>query len=142
MKYQQILNQPQETQNFTKNILVKPGETVDLETTMEFTAPDTIGDALIKAVVMPGGSLSLKGIIRIDQKANNAQAFLKHAVLLIGNDSRAVSIPNLEINNNQVHASHASAIGPVDQSQLFYLMSRGFSYNHALKLIIKSFLAT
>ncbi len=140
MKYQQILNQSHDIQNFTKNILVKSGETINLETVMEFTAPHTTGNILIKAVVMPGGSLTLKGFIRINQKAINAQAFLKHSVLLIGNDSKAVSVPELEISNDQVQASHASAIGPVDQSQLFYLMSRGFSQSDALDLIIKSFL--
>lgn len=141
MKYHQILNQSHDIQNFTKNILVKSGKTVNLETVMEFTAPHTVGNTLIKAVVMPGGNLSLKGIIRISKKAVNAQAFLKHSVLLIGDNSQAVSVPELEISNDQVQASHASAIGPVDQSQLFYLMSRGFSRNLALDLIIKSFLA-
>jgi len=141
MKYQQILNQPHDIQNFTKSILVKSGETIDLETAMEFTAPHTTGNTLIKAVVMPGGNLTLKGIIKIKKTAKESQAFLKHSVLLIGSDSRAVSIPELEIENNDVHASHASAIGPVDPDQLFYLMSRGFSYESALDLIIKSFLA-
>ena len=140
MKYQQILNQPHDIQNFTKNILVKSGETLNLETVMEFTAPQTTGNTLIKAVVMPGGNLTLKGIIKIKKTAKDSQAYLKHSVLLIGDDSRAVSIPELEISNDQVQASHASAIGPVDQSQLFYLMSRGFSESDALDLIIKSFL--
>ena len=108
---------------------------------MEFIAPNTAGNTLIKAVVMPKGNLSLKGVIRISKNAQNSEAFLKHSILLVGNDSQAVSIPELEIENNQVQASHASAIGPIDQSQLFYLMSRGFSKKSAIKLIIKSFLA-
>ena len=141
MKYQQILNQPYDIQNFTKNILVKSGETQNLETVMEFIAPHTTGNTLIKAVVMPGGNLTLKGIIKIKKTAKESQAFLKHSVLLIGDDSRAVSIPELEIENNDVQASHASSIGPVDPDQLFYLMSRGFSHDSALDLIIKSFLA-
>jgi Fe-S cluster assembly protein SufD len=140
MKYHQILNQSHHSQTFTKNILVKSGQTVNLETIMEFTASHTTGNTLIKAVVMPGGHLTLKGLIRINHQADNAQAFLKHSVLLIGDDSKAVSIPELEISNDQVQASHASTIGPVDQSQLFYLMSRGFSRDLALDLIIKSFL--
>ena len=142
MKYHQVLNQSRDVQNFTKTILVKSGQTVELENIMEFTASNTIGNTVVKAVVMPQGHLSLKGIIKIKNKASNVQAFLKHTVLLVGDDSSAVSIPELEIENNQVQASHASAIGPVDQSQLFYLMSRGFSYQSALDLIIKSFLSS
>lgn len=141
MTYHQILHEPGDTRDFTKIILVKSGETINVETLMEFIAPNTIGNTLIKAVVMPRGNLSLKGVIRISKNASDAKAFLKHSILLVGNDSQAVSIPELEIENNQVQASHASAIGPIDQSQLFYLMSRGFSKKSATKLIIRSFLA-
>jgi len=141
MKYHQILHEPGDTRDFSKTILVKSGQTVDIETLMEFISPNTTGNTLIKAVVMPKGNLSLKGVIRISKNASGSKAFLKHSVLLVGNDSQAVSIPELEIENNQVQASHASAIGPVDQAQLFYLMSRGFSQKSAIKLIIKSFLA-
>ncbi len=141
MTYHQILHEPGDTRDFTKIILVKSGETINVETLMEFIAPNTIGNTLIKAVVMPRGNLSLKGVIRISKNASDTKAFLKHSILLVGNDSQAVSIPELEIENNQVQASHASAIGPIDQSQLFYLMSRGFSKKSATKLIIKSFLA-
>ncbi len=142
MKYHQVLHEAGQVRNFSKTILVKTGQTVDIETLMEFIAPNTIGNTLIKAVVMPKGNLSLKGTIRISKNAPETKAFLKHSVLLIGNDSQAISIPQLEIENNQVQASHSSAIGPVDKSQLFYLMSRGFSQNQSIKLLVKSFLLT
>lgn len=142
MKFHQILHEPNEVRNFSKIILVKKNQNIEIETLMEFIAQDTIGNTLIKAVVMPGGNLSLKGSIRIGKNASGAQAFLRHSVLLIGDNSQAISIPELEIENNDVVASHASTIGPVDKSQLFYLMSRGFSSQSALKLIIKSFLTS
>ena len=140
MKFHQILHEANEVRNFSKIILVKKNQNIEIETLMEFIAQNTTGNTLIKAVVMPGGNLSLKGNIRIGKNASGAQAFLRHQILLVGDNSQAVSIPELEIENNQVQASHASAIGPVDQSQLFYLMSRGFSQKSAIKLIIKSFL--
>lgn len=141
MKFHQILHEPNEVRNFSKIILVKKNQNIEIETLMEFIAQNTTGNTLIKAVVMPGGNLSLKGNIRIGKNASGAQAFLRHQILLVGDNSQAISVPELEIENNDVIASHASAIGPIDQSQLFYLMSRGFSYQSAIKLIIKSFLA-
>jgi len=141
MKYHQILHESKEVRNFSKTILVKKDQNIETETLMEFIAPNTTGNTLIKAVVMPGGNLSLKGTIHIGKNAPGAQANLKHNILLVGNNSHAISIPQLEIENNDVQASHSSAIGPVDQSQLFYLMSRGFSHQSAIKLIIKSFIA-
>ena len=40
-------------------------------------------------------------------------------------DAWAESVPNLEIENNDVRCSHASTVGPIDEEQRFYLESRG-----------------
>ena len=37
----------------------------------------------------------------------------------------AESVPNLEIETNDVRCSHASTVGPIDDEQLFYIESRG-----------------
>ena len=48
--------------------------------------------------------------------------------------------PNLEIENNDVRCSHASAVGPVDAEQRFYLESRGVPTGEAERLIVAGFL--
>jgi Fe-S cluster assembly protein SufD len=141
MKYFNILNKVGQVENISKSIIVKSCQKIELESVMEFTSSQIKGNTVIKAVVMPGGFISLKGIIKIKPHINQVNAFLKHSVLLIGKNSSAVSIPQLEIESNDVEASHASTIGQIDLEQLFYLMSRGFSYTNAVKLIIKSFLS-
>lgn len=124
-----------------KSIIVKSNQNIDYKTITEIKASQTIKSVTIKAVVMPGGHLSLEGIIKIHSHLHAVQAFLKHSILLIGQNSSAVSIPTLEIESNDVQASHASTIGPLDPEQLFYLMSRGLNKSQAVKLIIKSFLS-
>lgn len=141
MKHYQLLNQINQTDNFSKSFIVKSGEKIDLETIIEFTSSRTKSNTLVKVVVMPGGHVSLKGIIKIKQGINQIEAFLKHSVLLIGKNSTAISIPELEIESNDVQASHSSAISQINSEELFYLMSRGLSYSQAVKLIIKSFLS-
>lgn len=141
MKHYQLLNQVNQTDNFSKSFIVKSGEKIDLETIIEFTSSRTKSNTLVKVVVMPGGHVSLKGIIKIKKGINQIEAFLKHSVLLIGKNSTAISIPELEIESNDVQASHSSAISQINSEELFYLMSRGLSYSQAVKLIIKSFLS-
>ena len=51
----------------------------------------------------------------------------------------AESVPNLEIENNDVHCSHASTVGPVDEDQRFYLESRGVPTAVADRLIVGGF---
>ena len=51
----------------------------------------------------------------------------------------AESIPNLEIEANDVKCSHASAVGPIDEDQLYYLESRGVPPEDAERLIVLGF---
>ena len=140
MRYFDVLDKVGQFKEVKKFLVVKSGESVEIETLMEFKAPKTQGKTLIKAVVMPGGKLNLKGIIKIDKGAELVEAFLRQSILLIGENSMATAVPELEIESNEVKASHAAAIGRVDEEQLFYLMSRGLSHDEAVKLIIKAFL--
>ena len=48
-------------------------------------------------------------------------------------------MPNLEIENNDVRCSHASAVGPIDAEQRFYLESRGVRPETADRLIVLGF---
>ena len=140
MRYFDVLDKVGQSKDIKKFLVVKSGENVEIETVMEFKAPKTQGNTLIKAVVMPGGKLNLKGVIKIDKGAELVEAFLRQSILLIGENSMATAIPELEIESNEVRASHAAAIGRVDEEQLFYLMSRGLNHDDAVKLIIKAFL--
>ena len=51
----------------------------------------------------------------------------------------AESIPNLEIEANDVQCSHASTVGPIDDDQLYYLESRGIPPEDAERLIVLGF---
>jgi Fe-S cluster assembly scaffold protein SufB len=142
MKHLQILDKPGQKKEFSKSIVVNSGQKVNYETITNIISPNTTGNISIKAVVMENGSLTLKGLIKVSPKLNQVEAFLKHSILLIGKNSNAISIPELEIESNDVKVSHASTIGQIDSEQLFYLMSRGFSYTQSTKIIINSFLSS
>jgi len=140
MKYVDVLDQVGQFKEVKKFLVVSNGQNTEIETLMEFKAPKTQGNTLIKVVVMPGGKLNLKGVIKINKGAELVEAFLRQSILLIGENSMATAIPELEIESNEVKASHAASIGRVDEEQLFYLMSRGLNRDEAVKLIIEAFL--
>ena len=56
------------------------------------------------------------------------------------NNNKCQINPNLLIDENDVVANHSAFVGKFDEEQLFYLQSRGISYNDALKLLIKGFI--
>jgi Fe-S cluster assembly protein SufD len=126
--------------NIKKSLLVKKGEEVNLTTISVYDKPHQIGEVVIKAVVMDDAILKLRGMIRIEKGAEMCEGFLRQSVLLVGKNSRAEAIPELEIECNEVKASHAASIGRIDEEQLLYLMSRGLTKKESEKLIIKAFL--
>ena len=55
--------------------------------------------------------------------------------------ARAVAIPSLEIDQPDCRrAAHSSSVGPIDETQLFYLESRGIPPDEARKFIVLGFL--
>lgn len=123
-----------------KALRVGAGEEVYLRTESIYDGPRQTGEVVVKAVVMENGFLDLSGIIKIKKKANLAEAFLRQKVLLVGENSRAEARPELEIETDEVKASHAASVGRVNEEEIFYLTSRGFSRSEAIELIIKAFL--
>ena len=57
----------------------------------------------------------------------------------MSDDAWAESVPNLQIENNDVKCSHASTVGPVDEDQRFYLESRGLHPSRAERFIVAGF---
>ena len=48
-------------------------------------------------------------------------------------------IPGLEIEADDVKCTHASAIGKLDEEEIFYLMSRGIPYHTAVEMSVQGF---
>ncbi|HEX2025686.1 MAG TPA: SufD family Fe-S cluster assembly protein, partial [Actinomycetota bacterium] len=79
------------------------------------------------------------GLIRIHPGARGSDAFQTNRNIVLSDDAKADSIPNLEIENNDVRCSHAASVGPVDDAALFYLQSRGIPRDEAERLIVTAF---
>ncbi len=102
---------------------------------------DTTGDLLSKGVFVDRARGYYKGMITIERTATGTDSFLGEFAMLMSKQARSVTIPSLEIDQPNVRrASHASSVGPVDESQVFYLMSRGLPREIARKFIVLGFL--
>lgn len=77
---------------------------------------------------------------RIEKKATNSKHFQKSRCLTIASPKKASILPVLEIDNNDVEASHSLSSGTLDENILFYMNSRGLNYNQSLNLILISYL--
>lgn len=93
-----------------------------------------------KAILKDEAKNSFKGLVKISAGAQKSDARLEQRVLLLDKNASSEGQPELEILANDVKASHAAAVGRVDQAQLFYMTSRGIEPNLAKKMIIEGFL--
>jgi len=101
---------------------------------------NTFGRIVIKGVVANGARVTVDGMVKIGKEARKTDSFLEMRILLLDKKSSAVAEPKLEIENNDVRASHAATVGKIDDEQLFYLESRGVDIEEAKKLIVDGFL--
>ncbi|HEU5082676.1 MAG TPA: SufD family Fe-S cluster assembly protein [Acidimicrobiales bacterium] len=112
---------------------------LDFRTFQDHVAPDTTSNLLFKGALGEKGASVYTGLIKIRPEARGTQAFQTNRNIKLSDDAWAESVPNLEIENNEVQCSHASTVGPVDPEQLFYLESRGVPTGRATRLIVRGF---
>ena len=115
-------------------------QTLDFRTYQDHVAPDTTSNLLYKGVVAGESRSVYTGLIRVRPDARGTNAFQTNRNLKLSDSAWAESVPNLEIENNDVKCSHASTVSPVDEEQRFYLESRGVPTDEAERLIVAGFL--
>ena len=111
----------------------------DFRTLQDHAAPKTTSDLLFKGAVQGRARSVYTGLIRVRKEAAGTNAFQTNRNLKLSEEAWADSVPNLEIENNDVRCSHASAVGPIDAEQRFYLESRGVPPETADRLIVLGF---
>jgi Fe-S cluster assembly protein SufD len=103
-------------------------------------AKNTFGRVVIKGVAQNGARIKIDGMVKVEKGASLTNSFLEMRVLLLDKKSSAVAEPKLEIENNDVKASHAATVGKIDEDQIFYLKSRGLAEDEAKLIIVEGFL--
>lgn len=111
----------------------------DFRTLQDHHSPKTTSELLFKGVLTDTSRSTYSGLIRIRPGAAGAAAFQTNRNLVLGDGAHADSVPNLEIEENDVKCSHASAVGPVDADQQYYLEARGVPSEIAERLIVLGF---
>ncbi|MDP8991711.1 MAG: Fe-S cluster assembly protein SufD [Actinomycetota bacterium] len=111
----------------------------DFRTLQDHDAPKTMSDLLFKGAVEEQSHAVYSGLIRIRKGAAGTNAFQTNRNLVLSNGAHADSVPNLEIEENDVRCSHASAVGPIDEDHRYYLEARGLPPHVAERLVVLGF---
>jgi Fe-S cluster assembly protein SufD len=114
-------------------------QVLSFRTLQEHLAPRTRSELLLKGAVADQARSAYSGLVHMRRGARKADASQTNRNLVLSEGARADSVPNLEIEENDVRCSHASAVGPIDSEQRFYLETRGVPSQVAERLILLGF---
>ena len=96
-------------------------------------------DLLYKSALQDKSRTVWRGMIKVDEGAQRTNAYQRNDNLMLTTTARADSIPGLEIEADDVRCTHGSTSGRVDDQQLFYAMTRGYTRKEAVRMIVTGF---
>lgn len=114
-------------------------EKYDFNSDIFHEVPETTGKITFKAVLDGFSSSIFDGMIKIFKDAQVTNSFLEAHSILLSKNASSNNIPGLEIEANDVKATHSASVHKIDEEQVFYLNSRGIDSREAQKMIVQSF---
>lgn len=118
---------------------LKKGEVRKFRTSCIHKAPNTSCIIKVRGVLEDNSHSDFIGKIIIEKNAQKTNAYLQDNVLVAGKNTKNTSAPVLQIDANDVKASHGATTGRVNKDEVFYLMSRGLNNEEAQQIITKGF---
>jgi Fe-S cluster assembly protein SufB len=107
---------------------------------MVHLAPNTTSKITSKSVSRLNGRSTYRGLLHVAKGATNVKSSVRCDALLLDDTSKTDTYPYMEINQDDATITHEATVGKIGDEQIFYLMSRGFTEEEALTLIVNGFM--
>lgn len=114
-------------------------QTLDYRMVIDHHGKRTSSDVFLKGAVEDDAQSVFTGLLRIEKEAQRTSTFETNRNLVLSENAKAQSVPNLEILCDDVVCGHASSVGPLEEDHMYYLQSRGLSKERAERLLIRGF---
>ncbi|HYH28019.1 MAG TPA: Fe-S cluster assembly protein SufD [Actinomycetota bacterium] len=111
----------------------------DFRSLQDHAAPNCTSELLYKGALKDRSTAIYSGWVTVRKDAQKTDAFQTNRNIVLSDEAKADSIPNLEIEANDVRCGHAASVGPVSADEVFYLQSRGIPADEAERLIVTGF---
>jgi len=112
---------------------------LDLHSLIHHSVPSCTSSQKQKNIVSDSAECIFKGMIRVDKQAQRTTSDQICRSLLVTKKSKVKAMPSLQIQADDVACSHGATVAKLDESQVFYMMSRGLDRGDAQKLLLVAF---
>ena len=112
---------------------------VDNFVNVEHAAPNCTSNQLFKGVLDDMSTGAFNGRILVNPEAQGTVAYQRNNNILMTDDAKMDTKPQLEIHADDVKCSHGATVGQIDENALFYLQSRGIDKREARLMLMFGF---
>lgn len=111
----------------------------DTHSSIDHTVPNCNSHQTYKGVLNDSSRGVFNGKVFVRENASGTDAQQQNKNLLLSNDARVDTKPQLEIFNDDVKCSHGATVGQLEDEELFYLLTRGLPETLARNLLTYGF---
>lgn len=119
--------------------MLSGGQHHDTHSIIDHTVPNCISHQTYRGVLNDNSRGVFNGIVFVRENAHGTDAQQSNKNLLLSNDARVDTKPQLEIFNDDVKCSHGATVGQLEEEELFYLLTRGIPESLAKNLLTYGF---
>ena len=129
--------------DFAKNYLNmvylgKENEVIDINYNMELYGKKSEANINIQGAIKDNAKKNFKGTIDFKKGSIKSIGKEKENCIILSPTAKSRSMPMLLCHEEDVEGEHGVSSGKIDENKLFYIMTKGISYEDAKKLIIKA----
>lgn len=111
----------------------------DTHSVIDHTVPNCVSHQTYKGVLSDKSHAVFNGKVFVREDAHGTDAQQSNKNLLLSNEARVDTKPQLEIFNDDVKCSHGATVGQLEEEELFYLLTRGINPDLAKNLLTYGF---
>ena len=111
----------------------------DTHSVIDHALPNCVSHQTYKGIVDGKAHAVFNGKIFVRENASGTDGYQSNKNLLLSNDARVDTKPQLEIFNDDVKCAHGATVGQLEEEELFYLSSRGLNESLARNLLTYGF---
>ena len=110
----------------------------DLNYIAELKGQESNVDIDVQGALKDSAKKNFKGTIDFKRGAKKSKGNENEFCMLLSDKAKAMALPMLLCSEEDVEGNHSTSSGKAGEKELFYIMSRGFEYKEAMKLLVKA----
>ncbi len=113
-------------------------DTIDINYNIDILGKNAKSNIEVQGALNDSSKKNFKGIIDFKEGSSKSKGFENENCMILSENAKSKSLPMLLCHEEDVEGEHGVSSGKIDEAKLFYIMTKGISYDDAKRLIVKA----